>query len=75
MERYQTAFYAPIVADLNNFGTWSEQGAKTSTERATAVWKQVLREAKKPEGAEARVDALAPMIEAFTNQGGAPPMD
>lgn len=75
MDRYQTAFYSPIVADLNNFGTWSEHGSLTSTERATNVWKRVLQEAQKPEGAEARVDAILPMIDAFTAQGGGETMD
>lgn len=75
MDRYQTAFYAPIVADLNNFGTWSEHGAKTSTERATDVWKQVLRDARKPEGAEERVARMQPLIAEFTAAGGASPMD
>lgn len=75
MERYQTAFYPPIVADLNNFGTWTEHGAKTSAERATDVWKQVLREARKPDGAEERVARMQPMIAALTAAGGAAPMD
>ncbi|NEY90089.1 trimethylamine methyltransferase family protein [Tabrizicola oligotrophica] len=75
MDRYQTAFYAPIVADLNNFGTWSEHGARTSTERATDVWKQVLRDARKPEGAEERVARMQPLIAAFAAAGGASPMD
>jgi trimethylamine--corrinoid protein Co-methyltransferase len=75
MDRYQTAFYSPIVADLSNFGTWSEQGAKTSTERATEVWKQVLRDARKPDGAEERVARIEPMIATLTAAGGASPMD
>ncbi len=75
MERYQTAFYAPIVADLNNFGTWTEAGAKTSTERATDVWKQVLREARKPDGAEDRVARIEGPIATLAAKGGAAPMD
>ena len=75
MDRYQTAFYSPIVADLNNFGTWTEAGAKTSTERATDVWKRVLRDAQKPEDAGARVARLQAPIAAMTAAGGAAPMD
>jgi trimethylamine--corrinoid protein Co-methyltransferase len=75
MDRYQTAFYSPIVADLSNFGTWTEAGAKTSAERATDVWKQVLHEARKPDGAEERVARMQPMIARFTAAGGASPMD
>ncbi len=75
MDRYQTAFYAPIVADLNNFGTWTENGSRTSAERATDVWKQVLREARAPEGAAERLERLRPVVEAGKAAGGAPAMD
>ncbi|MEZ5805984.1 MAG: trimethylamine methyltransferase family protein [Rhizobiaceae bacterium] len=37
MERYRTAFYPPLVADLANFGNWSEAGAKTANQRANAI--------------------------------------
>ncbi len=75
MERYQTAFYAPLVADLNNFGTWTENGAKTSTERATGVWQRVLREAQRPDGAGDRVERIQPLVAAWRDKGGAPVMD
>ena len=75
MDLYQTAFYSPIVADLSNFGTWTEAGARTSSERATDVWKQVLRDARNPEGAEERVARMQPLISRFTAAGGAAPMD
>jgi trimethylamine--corrinoid protein Co-methyltransferase len=42
LERYETAFYRPILSDWRNFETWSEDGAKTATERANRVWKQLL---------------------------------
>ena len=75
MDRYQQAFYAPIVADLNNFGTWTEAGARTSDMRATDVWKAVLQDFRPPEGAAERVDRILPLIEAGTAAGGAPAMD
>jgi trimethylamine--corrinoid protein Co-methyltransferase len=42
LERYQTAFYAPIVSDWSNFGQWTEAGGKTATERANEQWKRIL---------------------------------
>ncbi len=75
MERYQTEFYAPLVADLNNFGMWTETGAKTSAQRATDVWKRALREFKAPEGATERVERMIPLIEKGTASGGAPPLE
>ena len=34
LERYETAFYRPLVSDWRNFETWQEDGARTATERA-----------------------------------------
>lgn len=73
MERYQTAFYEPLVADLSNFGTWTEAGAKTSTERATEIWKTTLREFKAPPGAEERAGRLDDFIATRSEAGGAAP--
>ena len=33
MERYRTAFYAPLVSDWSNFGQWTEAGALTATQQ------------------------------------------
>lgn len=48
MERYQTAFYAPMLSDLRNFEAWSANGAKTATERATELWQRALAEYEEP---------------------------
>lgn len=44
MERYRTAFYQPLVADLSNFGNWTAAGSKTASERANAIWKRMIEE-------------------------------
>ncbi|MEH6361558.1 MAG: trimethylamine methyltransferase family protein, partial [Amylibacter sp.] len=74
MRRYKDAFYEPLVADLSNFGTWTEAGAQTSTERANAVWKDVLANYQPPENAAEIGERLAPYIKAKTDAGGAPPV-
>ena len=48
MERYETAFYRPLLSDWRNFETWQEDGARTATERANRIWKQLLAEAQPP---------------------------
>jgi trimethylamine--corrinoid protein Co-methyltransferase len=48
LERYETAFYRPLISDWRNFETWQADGAKTATERANATWKRVLAEAVPP---------------------------
>jgi trimethylamine---corrinoid protein Co-methyltransferase len=48
LERYETAFYTPLVSDWRNFEAWDEDGAKTATERANGIWKQLLADYEKP---------------------------
>ena len=48
LERYEDAFYAPLVSDWRNFETWEEAGAETATVRANRIWKQLLAEYEPP---------------------------
>ena len=75
MERYDGAFYAPLVADLSNHGQWSEHGALRSDQRATAIWQRVLADfVPPPHGAEA--DArLAQFVADRTAAGGVAVLD
>ena len=75
MERYQSAFYAPLVSDLSNFGAWQEAGSKTSGERATETWKQVLANFQAPATGPGAAERLAPYIEEQKARGGAPLLD
>jgi trimethylamine--corrinoid protein Co-methyltransferase len=44
LARYQSAFYRPLLSDWSNFENWTEAGSLNATERATAIWKQMLAE-------------------------------
>jgi trimethylamine--corrinoid protein Co-methyltransferase len=48
LERYETAFYTPLVSDWRDFETWQADGSKTVTERANVLWKRLLAEAVPP---------------------------
>jgi trimethylamine--corrinoid protein Co-methyltransferase len=48
LERYETAFYTPLISDWRNYETWEESGAETATQRAHKVYKQVLAEYTPP---------------------------
>jgi trimethylamine--corrinoid protein Co-methyltransferase len=48
LERYENAFYQPILSDWRNFEAWEEDGAKNATQRANEIWKRLLKEYEKP---------------------------
>ena len=48
LERYENAFYQPILSDWRNFETWRDDGARSATQRANTIWKQILKEYQKP---------------------------
>lgn len=75
MERYASAFYAPVVADWTNFGTWTERGALDASTRATALWQEIVATHKPPANATPeRLRALNAFITARTAEGGAFPV-
>jgi trimethylamine---corrinoid protein Co-methyltransferase len=74
MERYRSAFYAPLVSDWRNFGQWSEDGARTATERASTIWQSTLQRYVAPPRDPAIVESLNAFVERRTAEGGAPPV-
>jgi trimethylamine--corrinoid protein Co-methyltransferase len=71
MERYQTAFYEPLVSDWSNFGQWTDSGSKTATQRANGIWKKILQEFEAPALDAARLEELTEFIERRSAEGGA----
>ncbi len=74
MERYETAFYSPLVSDLSNFGQWVERGSLDAAQRATGIWKQVVSEFTAPALAGDRDAALEDFVGRRTREGGASPL-
>jgi trimethylamine---corrinoid protein Co-methyltransferase len=74
MERYRSAFYAPLVSDWRNSGQWEADGAKTATERATAIWQNTLQRYVAPKRDPAVVEAIDAYVERRKAEGGAPPV-
>jgi len=74
MERYTTAFYDPIVSDWRNFGQWSEDGARTATERAHALARETLAGFQPAPVADETKAALAEYVAHRTEEGGAVPV-
>ena len=62
LERYETAFYSPIVSDWNNFENWQDSGSLNATERANKLWKQVLQEFSPPPLDAAKTEELEAFV-------------
>ncbi|MGE0211741.1 MAG: trimethylamine methyltransferase family protein [Parvibaculaceae bacterium] len=72
LERYETAFYAPLVSNWDNFQTWVERGSIDATQRANAIWKQLLAEYEQPPIDPGINEALKDYMERRKREGGAP---
>jgi trimethylamine--corrinoid protein Co-methyltransferase len=48
LQRYESAFYVPLVSTRQNFESWQEAGSKDIAIRANATWKQLLAEYQQP---------------------------
>lgn len=48
MQRYEHAFYQPLVSNWQNYENWQLGGGKDATQRATDIWKRALDEYQQP---------------------------
>lgn len=48
LERYESAFYSPLLSNRQNFEVWQEAGSIDAGARANAIWKQLLQEYEQP---------------------------
>jgi trimethylamine--corrinoid protein Co-methyltransferase len=48
LDRYETAFYSPLVSDWNNYENWTDRGSQDTAQRANGIWKQMLVEYEQP---------------------------
>jgi trimethylamine--corrinoid protein Co-methyltransferase len=49
LRHYRSANFEPQIPDAGPFETWTENGALTSDQRATARWRQMLDNYQQPE--------------------------
>ena len=63
MERYESAFYTPLVSDWRNFESWTEAGSVDATERAHRIWRRLLADYEQPPLDPAVDEALTDFVE------------
>ena len=71
MERYETAFYQPLLSDWRNFETWTEAGSPQTHVHANALWKKLLAEYEAPALDPAIAEAVDAFVAKRTEEGGA----
>jgi trimethylamine---corrinoid protein Co-methyltransferase len=69
---FETAFYRPLISSTQNYGAWLEAGGKSSSERATLVWQEALRNFQEPVMERERIEALSEFVSRRREEGGAP---
>lgn len=63
LQRYETAFYAPLLSTRQNFESWEAAGSLSAAERANGIWKQLLSEYEQPPIDPAIAEALSSYAE------------
>jgi trimethylamine--corrinoid protein Co-methyltransferase len=72
MERYETAFYQPMLSDWRNFESWQENGALDATRRAHHIYRRLLDSYEKPTLDAAVKEELDAFVARRKREGGAP---
>jgi len=71
-DRYEKAFYQPMVSDWRNFEAWDAAGAVWTAERAHNTFKDIINTFEEPPMDIAVRDALADFVARRKSEGGAP---
>jgi trimethylamine--corrinoid protein Co-methyltransferase len=72
MDRYETAFYQPLVANWDSWTTWQDRGSVDAAGRAAALWPQLLAGYDAPDLDPGRAEALDAYVARRKAEGGAP---
>ena len=71
LERFETAFYSPLLSDWSNFENWTDRGSVDTTTRASRIWNETLEAYQPPEFDPARLEEMDDFIARRTAEGGA----
>ena len=71
IDRFETAFYSPLLSDWSNFENWRDTGAIDATQRANQIYKKNLAEYQPPAFEISRQEELNDFITNRAAEGGA----
>ena len=71
-DRYETAFHQPFISDWRNYEGWELAGGIWTAERASAKYKEIIADYKKPPMDEAIHEELRAFVDRRVSEGGAP---
>ena len=71
-DRYETAFHQPFISDWRNYEGWELAGGIWTAERASAKYKEIMADYKKPPMDEAIHEELRAFVDRRVSEGGAP---
>nr|WP_110031524.1 trimethylamine methyltransferase family protein [Hoeflea marina] len=72
LDRYETAFYSPILSDWRNFESWSLAGQPTTFDHANRVFKETLASYQQPPLDLAIEEELDAFVARRKAEGGVP---
>jgi len=70
LERFENAFYSPILSDWRNYETWQEAGSPTAYQKANAVWQRELAAYERPAMDPAIEEELDAFVARRKQEGG-----
>ncbi len=71
LDRFETAFYSPLLSDWDNFENWSDRGAVDATTRANQIFYDTVAAHEPPPLEPARLEEIDAFIARRTAEGGA----
>ncbi len=70
LQRYSSAFYAPIISDWRNFAQWEASGSPQAWQKANEVWKRALAEYQQPPLDPAIAEEIDAFVAKREKEGG-----
>lgn len=72
IDRYENAFYTPILSDWSNFENWRDNGSQDTTQRAHKIYKDLIKNYVAPPLDPAIDEELDRFIKLRHEEGGVP---